>query len=195
MELTGDPPSPDLIYPYSTATTATTNNKNNNIRKHTSYDDIHTGIYKIILTKHIRIVCSPVYCIKIRKTPSVTRYVCILLFTYIVYIYSIYSCIFHMHSIIYYVLYGILKSTFVYRYSSYTCVRIYTHQYAHIFIYCCCSYMHIHISICPMIYLYVYSPTASFLNNADVVEVYDKTISGFYQLVNGKVRKWLPLVY
>ena len=43
--------------------------------------------------------------------------------------------------------------------------------------------------------MYMYSPTASFLNNADVVEVYDKTISGFYQLVNGKVRKWLPLVY
>ena len=43
--------------------------------------------------------------------------------------------------------------------------------------------------------MYVYSPPAAFLNNADVVEVYDKAISGFYQLANGKVRKWLPLVH
>ena len=71
----------------------------------------------------------------------------------------------------------------------YVCIYLYLSTYLHITYYALYTHTHcIHL-------MYILSKTASFLNNADVVEVYDKTISGFYQLVNGKVRKWLSLVY
>ena len=149
MELTGDPPSPDLIYPYTTSTTTTNSNKNttnntstnsanNSIRKHTSYDDIHTGISKIITTKHIQIVCSPVYCIKIRKSASVTRYV--------------YKSSYMLYSLIF---------ICAYRWRSYTTCNVYTlvfmsinYTYTYLYMYIFIFYLSVYLLYTNTFFMY-----------------------------------------